>query len=248
MLWGDTPQEIIETKAADRGLAFVVASARQLPENILKALHLAGLDIVELPDVAACLTRIPDGKPDLIVFVSNALACPAAEFQKCVERARTTETLPVLECSDERHTEKQPQRLATNAQLAEAFLIIRAVLRRERPSALKDKRCCGALVLDELGFKLLKGEKSATLTKTDFCILGPFFDVKNAVFARRTLEQLAFETDAWKVGSRTIVSHVSRTRRSIKKQLGIDPLRPVRGVGYALSMDTPSQHHTFKLL
>ena len=116
-----------------------------------------------------------------------------------------------------------------------AFLAIRSLIRRERPALLRQLRQAGAFVLDEDQFRLYRGSRSAVLSKADACLFGPFFDVTDAVFERPLLAELAFVQRHWKPGGRAIDVQISRARRNIKRQLGHDPLRAVRGVGYALN-------------
>lgn len=236
MLWDDSELQLVELGSDKRGLAIALLTCQTMCETLAKAFDLAGLDVLIVNELAACLSSIPTTRPDLVVFEADALKCETDVFQHYVAAVRTTETLPTLQLSVPRRDRTQKLCVADDCTLSEAFLTLRAILRRSRPTALKGKRRCDPFLLDESRFKLFYNDTCAELSKADLCILGPFFDVRNAVFDRTTLEHLAFASQNFRPGNRTVDVHVSRARRHIRKQLGIDPIRSIRGVGYALAV------------
>lgn len=237
MRWADTELQRVELQPDARGLAIVLLADQALNKTLAKAFDLAGLDILVAHDIDLCLSLIPTRRPDLVVYHVDALGGDPLAFQQSANDARTTETMGFLEFCDMRLDDVCHPCLERECTLSEAFLILRAVLRQLRPTALKSKRRSDPFVLDEARFKLFHGNASATLSKSDLCVLAPFFDVRNAVFDRTTLERLTFTSHDYRQGTRTIDAHVSRMRRHVRQQLDIDPIRSVRGIGYALSAD-----------
>jgi two-component system, OmpR family, phosphate regulon response regulator PhoB len=202
------------------------------PAAIAKACDLAAIDMVEARQIDAGLAAIALHRPDIVVS-DLALTEACDSFANRVAAQRTTETLPMLDYATQAGT---GHALCRTTSVTHAFLTIRAQLRRERPCALKGMRQAGPFQLDEPGFKLRHGTACAGLSKSDLCILGPFFDVADVVFDRISLERLSFARDEKDRKSRSIDAHVSRMRRHVKAQLGVDPLRSVRGIGYALAV------------
>ncbi|MCZ4352857.1 winged helix-turn-helix domain-containing protein [Roseovarius aestuarii] len=233
MLWDKPDLHVVAVQSGRRSLAVVLVSAHGLPSVIAYALDLAGFDIVVFDDARRCLDEIPVRRPDIVVF-DTAMVQPGHNFHDDVATARITETLPVLEISPDSDSASNAQMLTPTSGEVEAFLKIRALLRRERPSALLGKRKNGPITLDEPGFRLCLEQGCAEISKTDLNILGPFFDVQDAIFDRQSLECLALKGSDWRPGSRSIDTYISRLRRRVDAQLGFDPLRAVRGVGYAL--------------
>lgn len=237
MRWADADLQLVELQQDTRGLAIVLFAGQALNETLTTAFDLAGLDVLILRNVDDCLSSIPTRRPDLVVYQPDILPCDPVAFQQAALDLRTTENLGFLELCKSRPDDANHLCLLQECSVSEAFLTLRAVLRRVRPTALKSKRHIDPFVLDEARFMLFHGDVYATLSKSDLCILGPFFDVRNAVFDRTTLERLTFTTHEYRQGTRTIDAHISRMRRHIRKQLNIDPICSVRGVGYALSAD-----------
>lgn len=172
---------------------------------------------------------------DLTQFFEYRLAAAEPDFCERISQARATETLPIMPIMPEHGNRDFPLALTACSSAIEVFLKTKALLRRERLIALRSRRRIGQYVLDESEFRMSFKGKSASLSKTDLCILGPFFDVKEATLDRRSLRCLAFAESGWKRGSRSIAAQVSRVRRNVKAQIGIDPLRSIRGIGYALA-------------
>lgn len=233
MLWDNPALQFIGTQSNRRGLALALVPATGLPARIAYAIHVAGIDLVQLQDGPACLEQIPIRKPDVLI-VTDSVPTGLPDLHTAATAARATETLPILTLTEQTGATTNSQAVASVGNDIETFLKLRAILRRERPCALAGKRQKGALVLDERGFKLIYRETFAEISKTDLCILGPFFDVKDAIFDRQSLEALAFNANNRDPASRSIDVHISRLRRRVRAKLGVDPLCSVRGVGYTL--------------
>lgn len=234
MLWDKSDVEPVKLVTDKRSVAFALTACHGLVARLTVALDLASIDVIAFTDPDKCAAAIAGEKPD-IVLVDERVATNTIALQAKLASARVTETLPILPIRSGGCEETSLFSLRTHSDEIEIFLKVRALLRRERPAALRDKRQSGSFTLDEPRFKLFLAEKSADLSKTDLCLLGPFFDVQDAELDRQSLEQLAFDVSERKVGARIVDFQISRLRRRLKAQLGVDPLRSVRGVGYALS-------------
>lgn len=234
MLWDRSDVEPVKLVAKTRGVAFALTDCRGLVERLRVALDLACFDVIAFENAEECAASIASEKPD-IVLVDERVTINAGELEARLANARVTETLPVLVMRVGGCEDTQLFSLSIQSDEIEIFLKVRALLRRERPTALRGRRIHGSLTLDEPSFKLFLAEKSADLSKADLCLLGPFFDVLDGKLDRHFLEQLAFDASDRKVGSRIVDFQISKMRRRVKAQLFVDPLRSVRGVGYALS-------------
>lgn len=234
MPWDKRHVEPVKLVAQKRGVAFALTACHGLVQRLSAALDLACIDVISFTDAEKCAAAIASEKPD-IVLLDERVAVNSIELQAKLATARVTETLPVLPISSGSGDDTFSFSLNTHSDETEIFLKVRALLRRERPAALRGRRQNGSFILDEPRFKLILTEKTADLSKTDLCLLGPFFDVQEGKLDRRSLEQLAFDASDRKVGSRIVDFQISRLRRRVKAQLSVDPLRSVRGVGYALS-------------
>lgn len=234
MLWDRSDIEPVKLVAEKRSVAFALTACHGLVERLRIALDLACIDVIAFEEVDKCVAAIASEKPD-IVLIDDRVTMKTIELRAKLSDARVTETLPILPIRSGACEDTLSFSLGTHSDTVEIFLKVRALLRRERPTAMRGQRRSGSLTLDEPRFRLFGTEKSADLSKSDLCLLGPFFDVQDGKLDRQSLEQLAFDAGERKVGARIVDFHISRMRRRVKAQLGVDPLRSVRGVGYALS-------------
>src|SRR5690554_5623464 len=89
----------------------------------------------------------------------------------------------------------------------------------------------GSLSLDPAEMTVALAGKDLTLTKTEFRLLQTLMEQAGKVFTRKELMKGAY--DGTRVSRKTIDSHIRRLRANFA-EFDIDPLRTVRGVGYAL--------------
>lgn len=235
MPWDDFHAGMTPLPATCGGRALVLEAEGTLPPAVSAAIGLSGLSWSTVTDRARCLSLVPMEKPDLVLIVAEAWTLDWACFAQQLDAQRVTETLPLLFVVQRVDAAAPLAQVPQDSSSAEAFLAIRSLIRRERPALLRQMRQAGSFVLDEEQFRIRRGDRSAVLSKVDACLLGPFFDVKDAVFERPVLATLAFGQRQWKPSGRAIDVQIGRARRNVKRQLGHDPLRSVRGVGYALN-------------
>lgn len=233
MLWDKSDVRLVRLVAEKRGVAFALTASRELIERLNVALDLACIDVISFQEADKCAEAIAIVKPD-IVLLDERIAMNPTALQSMLSAARVTDSLPILPIRSVDCTDTHSFSLSTQSDKVEIFLKVRALLRRERPAALRGRRQCGSLTLDEPRFKLFLSEESVDLSKSDLCLLGPFFDVQDGKLDRLSLEQLAFDASDRRVGSRIVDFQICRLRRRVKSRLAVDPIRSLRGIGYAL--------------
>jgi DNA-binding response OmpR family regulator len=108
---------------------------------------------------------------------------------------------------------------------------VRALLRRaERaPERSTEPVRAGGLEVDPATRRVLQNERTVELTPTEFELLLRLAQSPGVVFTRRRLLEEVWGYQAGG-GERTVDSHV----RAIRRKLGTDVVRTVRGVGYAV--------------
>ncbi|AWV88653.1 response regulator transcription factor [Bradymonas sediminis] len=92
----------------------------------------------------------------------------------------------------------------------------------------------GTLSLDPVEMTVDFAGEELSLTKTEFRLLQTFMEQPGKVFTRQELMKGAY--DGTRVSRKTIDSHIRRLRSNFA-DYDIDPLRTVRGVGYALIIE-----------
>jgi DNA-binding response OmpR family regulator len=115
---------------------------------------------------------------------------------------------------------------------------VHAVLRRHQQGGSEagvQRLVAGRLVLDPTAFTVAFDEQAFDLTKTEFRLLETLMEQPRKVFSRNELMQGAY--DGVRVSKKTIDSHIRRLRSNFEP-FDIDPVRTVRGVGYALQFES----------
>jgi two-component system, OmpR family, phosphate regulon response regulator PhoB len=109
----------------------------------------------------------------------------------------------------------------------------RAQLRRVRPSTAGVVLEHEDIRLDPESHRVYRGEKVLKLGPTEFKLLVTLMERPGRVFSREQLLDLVWGRDIY-VDTRTVDVHVGRLRKSLMQHGGSDPVRTVRGAGYAL--------------
>ena len=117
--------------------------------------------------------------------------------------------------------------------VAELMARLRAQLRRTRSAASNDLLEWQDIRLDSETHKVWRADVLLKLGPTEFRLLTTFLEKPGRVFSRETLLDRVWGRDIY-VDSRTVDVHIGRLRKALMQGGGDDPLRTVRGAGYAL--------------
>jgi two-component system phosphate regulon response regulator PhoB len=92
---------------------------------------------------------------------------------------------------------------------------------------------CGDIEMDLLARRVWRSSVEIHLPPIEFAILQSFLSVPDRVFLRKELIEMAWRPGIF-VDPKTVDVHVGRLRRAMTITFPTDPIRTVRGVGYAL--------------
>ncbi|WP_322892324.1 MULTISPECIES: hypothetical protein [unclassified Yoonia] len=202
---------------------------------LVAACDLALIELFHSPEISIALTVLANVKPDIVVY-DITLATAHPDTTALIKAYQATETLAILPYVPTLSAKTETIGLLNQqSSTANCFITVRSTLRRERPIAIKDLRSTNVFTLDCQQFRLCQGERCATMSKTDHCVIGPFFDAPEAVLDKQSLAKLVFGNRVTSLRSNEL--HIFRMRSRIKKQIGVDPLRVVRGIGFTLAGD-----------
>ncbi len=112
---------------------------------------------------------------------------------------------------------------------------IRAVLRRSRPATSDKLIECGKLHLNLETHEVFYEGETVHLSATEFRLLAVLAETPGKVFNREQLLDMAWGRDVY-VESRTVDAHIRRMRKNLTENNRKDPIRTIRGAGYALSV------------
>ena len=117
--------------------------------------------------------------------------------------------------------------------VVELMARLRAQLRRVRPATAGLLLEWGDIRLDTETHRVYRADKVLKLGPTEFRLLATFMEKPGRVFSRESLLDRVWGRDIY-VDTRTVDVHIGRLRKSLCTFGGEDPLRTVRGAGYAL--------------
>ncbi|CUX80422.1 MAG: phosphate-responsive two component signal transduction system response regulator PhoB [Roseibaca calidilacus] len=117
--------------------------------------------------------------------------------------------------------------------VAELVARVRANLRRLRPTASGQALQVGDIRLDPDSHRVTRGEQVLHLGPTEFRLLGALMERPGKVWTREALLDRVWGRDIY-IDTRTVDVHVGRLRKTLLSQGGEDPIRTVRGAGYAM--------------
>jgi two-component system phosphate regulon response regulator PhoB len=117
--------------------------------------------------------------------------------------------------------------------VAELLARVRAQLRRVRPSTVGQVLEFEDIVLDAETHRVTRGGDLLKLGPTEFRLLAALMEKPGRVWSREQLLDRVWGRDIF-VDTRTVDVHVGRLRKALMARGGADPLRTVRGAGYAI--------------
>ena len=117
---------------------------------------------------------------------------------------------------------------------AELMARVKALLRRARPEAISSLLRAGDLELDRETFRVRRSGREVHLGPTEFRLLEFLMKTPGRVFTREQLLDGVWGHDVY-VDERTVDVHIGRLRRALNRGRSRDPIRTVRGAGYAFN-------------
>lgn len=117
--------------------------------------------------------------------------------------------------------------------VSELMARVRTQLRRVRPATVGQVLTFDDIVLDAETHRVTRDENPLKLGPTEFRLLSTFMEKPGRVWSRDMLLDRVWGRDIY-VDTRTVDVHVGRLRKVLTQHGGSDPVRTVRGAGYAL--------------
>jgi two-component system phosphate regulon response regulator PhoB len=110
---------------------------------------------------------------------------------------------------------------------------VKAHFRRANVTAAGNKLTHDDIVVDLETYKVYRSDLEIKLGPTEFKLLAKFMEKPGRVWQRDQLLDRVWGQEIY-VDTRTVDVHIGRLRRALKQHGGEDPIRTVRGAGYAL--------------
>jgi two-component system phosphate regulon response regulator PhoB len=226
---GQTPKVlIIEDEPAQR-------------EVLAYNLEAEGFQVSQAGDGEEGLLLVEEETPDLILLDWMLPGLSGIEVCRRLKSKSETRGLPVVMLSARSEEVDRVRGLETGADdymvkpysIAELMARVRAHLRRSRPASVGERLEWTDIVLDSETHRVTRGGQELKLGPTEFRLLTTFMERPGRVWSREQLLDRVWGRDIY-VDTRTVDVHVGRLRKALTKHGHEDPVRTVRGAGYAL--------------
>jgi len=227
--------------ASDSPSVLVVEDDSAQREILSYNLEADGFRVALAGDGEEALMLVKELAPDLIVLDWMLPNLSGIEVYRQLKTRNATRNVPVIMISARSEEVDRVRGLETGADdyvvkpysLIELMARVRAQLRRTRPSLVGERLEYGDIVLDSETHRVSRAGKPVKLGPTEFRLLATFMEKPGRVWSREQLLDQVWGRDIY-VDTRTVDVHIGRLRKALCDNGGDDPLRTVRGAGYAL--------------
>lgn len=204
-------------------------------------LEAEGFDVITADNGEDGLILVDENDPDLIVLDWMMPQLSGIEVCRRLKSNSKTRQIPVIMLSARAEEVDRVRGLETGADdyvvkpysVIELMARVKAHLRRIRAAAVGDRLEYGDIMLDPETHKVFRSQSELKLGPTEFRLLSTFMEKPGRVWSRDQLLDRVWGRDIY-VDTRTVDVHVGRLRKALCQHGGDDPLRTVRGAGYAL--------------
>ena len=189
----------------------------------------------------AALLSVSEDPPDVIILDWMMPKLSGIEVCRQLKVRKETQAIPVIMLSARTEEVDKVRGLETGADdyvekpysVTELMARVRAQLRRVRPATVGQMLTYEDIVLDSETHRVTRADVPIKLGPTEFRLLSTFMEKPGRVWSRDQLLDRVWGRDVY-VDTRTVDVHVGRLRKALSSAGGADPVRTVRGAGYAL--------------
>ena len=179
-------------------------------------------------------------RPDLILLDWMLPGISGIEVCRLLRMRPETRDIPVIMLTARSEEAERVRGLSTGADdyivkpfsVPELLARVRTILRRVNPDAVADVLKAGELALDRKTRRVTRATRDIALSPTEFRLLEHLLQNPGRVYSRAQLLDTVWGQDIY-VDERTVDVHVGRLRKSLSRGREPDPIRTVRGMGYA---------------
>ncbi|MQT13039.1 phosphate regulon transcriptional regulator PhoB [Segnochrobactrum spirostomi] len=186
--------------------------------------------------------RLRETQPDLLLLDWMLPGLSGIELCRRIRARPETERLPVIMLTARGEEGERIRGLSTGADdyvvkpfsIPELMARVRAILRRAKPEVVSSLLKAGDIELDRETHRVRRGGREIHLGPTEFRLLEFLMQSPGRVFSREQLLDGVWGHDVY-VDERTVDVHIGRLRKALNRGKVKDPIRTVRGAGYAFN-------------
>ena len=226
---------------ADQPRVLVVEDEPAQREVLAYNLEAEGFRVAKAETGDEALLLVEEEAPDIIVLDWMLPGVSGIEVCRRVKSKTETRGIPVIMLSARSEEVDRVRGLETGADdyvvkpysVVELMARVRSQLRRTRPTTVGQRLEFEDIVLDSETHRVTRGDTLLKLGPTEFRLLSTFMEKPGRVWSREQLLDRVWGRDIY-VDTRTVDVHIGRLRKALTVQGHSDPIRTVRGAGYAL--------------
>ena len=200
-----------------------------------------GFRVAQAENGEEALLLVQEVDPDIIVLDWMLPNVSGIEVCRQLKARSKTRNVPIIMLSARSEEVDRVRGLETGADdyvvkpysVVELMARVRAHLRRTRPASMGQRLEYADIILDAETHRVTRSQKALKLGPTEFRLLSTFMEKPGRVWSREQLLDRVWGRDIY-VDTRTVDVHIGRLRKALCQHGGKDPLRTVRGAGYAL--------------
>ena len=227
--------------SADAPSVLVVEDEPAQREVLAYNLEAEGFHVTRAETGDEALQLFDEVAPDLVVLDWMLPGVSGIEICRRLKSNPETRSVPVIMLSARSEEVDRVRGLETGADdyvvkpysIVELMARVRTQLRRTRPATVGEVLEFEDIVLDAETHRVTRAGKPVKLGPTEFRLLSAFMEKPGRVWSRNQLLDRVWGRDIY-VDTRTVDVHIGRLRKALSVAGKGDPLRTVRGAGYAL--------------
>ncbi|WP_321342467.1 phosphate regulon transcriptional regulator PhoB [Breoghania sp.] len=183
-----------------------------------------------------------EAQPDLLLLDWMLPGLSGIELCRRLRAREETDRLPIILLTARGEEAERIRGLSTGADdyvvkpfsIPELVARVAAILRRSKPEVVSSQLRSGDIELDRETRRVYRSGREIHLGPTEFRLLEFLMQAPGRVFSREQLLDGVWGHDVY-VDERTVDVHVGRLRKAINRGKAKDPIRTVRGSGYAFN-------------
>jgi two-component system phosphate regulon response regulator PhoB len=218
----------------------IVEDEAPLAELLRYNLEAAGYQVEILSRGDDADVRLREYVPDLAILDWMLPGTSGIELCRRLRARAQTKALPIIILTARGEESERVRGLATGADdyivkpfsVPELLARVGALLRRAHPERVANTLTRGDIELDRAKRRVLRGARELKLGPTEFRLLEFLMQRPGHVFSREQLLDSVWGRDVY-IDERTVDVHVGRLRGALNMHAETDPIRTVRGAGYA---------------
>lgn len=203
-------------------------------------LHAEGFSVRSAASAEDALTSISEERPDLILLDWMLPGTSGIELCRILRAKPETRSIPIILLTARGEEFDRVRGLASGADdyvvkpfsVPELIARAKSVLRRSNPAAVADVLAAGDISIHRSTRRVSRGSRDVELSPTEFRLLEHLMQSPGRVYSRAQLLDAVWGREAY-IDERTVDVHIGRLRKSISRSRERDPIRTVRGMGYA---------------